>query len=49
MDRDDNPPIHCVKVGYRFGAQEQTPLEGFESSGADTVLAFQLKYDHTLT
>ncbi len=33
--------IHGVKVVYRVGEQEQTPLEGFESSGAETVLAYR--------
>ncbi|MBW6894733.1 host specificity protein J, partial [Salmonella enterica subsp. enterica serovar Weltevreden] len=38
VDRDGNMNIHGVKVVYRVGEQEQTPLEGFESSGAETVL-----------
>ncbi|SUH16176.1 Phage tail fiber protein [Salmonella enterica subsp. enterica] len=49
VDRDGNPNIHGVKVVYRVGEQEQTPLEGFESSGAETVLGVQVKYDNPVT
>uniref|UniRef100_UPI003D80A4F8 TipJ family phage tail tip protein n=1 Tax=Salmonella enterica TaxID=28901 RepID=UPI003D80A4F8 len=49
VDRDGNPNIHGVKVVYRVGEQEQTPLEGFESSGAETVLGVQVKHDNPVT
>ncbi|ENU1822846.1 phage tail protein [Salmonella enterica] len=49
VDRDGNTNIHGVKVVYRVGEQEQTPLEGFESSGAETVLGVQVKYDNPVT
>ncbi|ENU1486066.1 phage tail protein [Salmonella enterica] len=49
VDRDGNTNIHGVKVVYRVGEQEQTPLEGFESSGAETVLGVQVKYDNPVS
>ncbi|EBC6126055.1 host specificity protein J [Salmonella enterica] len=49
VDRDGNTNIHGVKVVYRVGEQEQTPLEGFESSGAETVLGVQVKHDNPVT
>ena len=35
-DTDGNPVIHGVTAVWRAGEQEQTPPEGFESSGAET-------------
>ncbi|EMU9915107.1 host specificity protein J [Escherichia coli] len=35
---DGNPVIHGVTAVWRAGEQEQTPPEGFESSGAETGL-----------
>ncbi|ECI3445892.1 host specificity protein J, partial [Salmonella enterica subsp. houtenae] len=49
VDRDGNTNIHGVKVVYRVGEQEQTPLEGFESSGAETVLGVQVRHDNPVT
>ncbi|OVC49963.1 hypothetical protein UP96_28220 [Escherichia coli] len=37
-DTDGNPVIHGVTAVWRAGEQEQTPPEGFESSGAETAL-----------
>ncbi|ECQ6775430.1 host specificity protein J, partial [Salmonella enterica subsp. houtenae] len=49
VDRDGNTNIHGVTVVYRVGEQEQTPLEGFESSGAETVLGVQVRHDNPVT
>ncbi|STJ14455.1 phage tail protein encoded by prophage CP-933R [Escherichia coli] len=34
--------IHGVTAVWRAGEQEQTPPEGFESSGAETVLGVEV-------
>ncbi|HBC7755549.1 TPA: host specificity protein J, partial [Escherichia coli] len=36
-------------VVFRAGEQEQTPPEGFESSGSETVLGTEVKYDMPIT
>ncbi|EII1117345.1 host specificity protein J [Escherichia coli] len=36
-DTDGNPVIHGVTAVWRAGEQEQTPPEGFESSGSETA------------
>ncbi|OTV12470.1 phage attachment tail tip protein J [Escherichia coli] len=41
-DTDGNPVIHGVTVVWRAGEQEQTPPEGFESSGAETALGVEV-------
>ncbi|WP_152065245.1 phage attachment tail tip protein J [Escherichia coli] len=41
-DTDGNPVIHGVTAVWRAGEQEQTPLEGFESSGAETGLGVEV-------
>ncbi|HAI1162279.1 TPA: host specificity protein J [Escherichia coli] len=41
-DTDGNPVIHGVTAVWRAGEQEQTPPEGFESSGAETGLGVEL-------
>ncbi|HFI4157755.1 phage attachment tail tip protein J [Escherichia coli] len=41
-DTDGNPVIHGVTAVWRSGEQEQTPPEGFESSGAETVLGVEV-------
>ena len=41
-DTDGNPVIHGVTAVWRAGEQEQTPPEGFESSGAETVLGVEV-------
>ncbi|WP_420056261.1 hypothetical protein [Escherichia coli] len=35
--------------GVPAGEQEQTPPEGFESSGSETVLGTEVKYDTPIT
>ncbi|EFF3184036.1 host specificity protein J, partial [Escherichia coli O26] len=41
-DTDGNPVIHGVTAVWRAGEQEQTPPEGFESSGAETGLGVEV-------
>ena len=41
-DMDGNPVIHGVTAVWRAGEQEQTPPEGFESSGAETALGVEV-------
>ncbi|EGM7705943.1 host specificity protein J, partial [Escherichia coli] len=41
-DTDGNPVIHGVTAVWRAGEQEQTPPEGFESSGSETVLGVEV-------
>ncbi|MCZ8978943.1 host specificity protein J [Escherichia albertii] len=41
-DTDGNPVIHGVTAVWRAGEQEQTPPEGFESSGAETALGLEV-------
>ncbi|EES2675673.1 DUF1983 domain-containing protein [Escherichia coli] len=41
-DTDGNPVIHGVTAVWRAGEQEQTPPEGFESSGAETTLGVEV-------
>ncbi|HHU7525421.1 TPA: phage attachment tail tip protein J, partial [Escherichia coli] len=38
-----------VTVVFRAGEQEQSPPEGFESSGSETVLGTEVKYDTPIT
>ncbi|MEL3575507.1 host specificity protein J [Escherichia coli] len=53
LDSEGNTNISGVTVVFRAGEQEQTPPEGFESSGSETVLGTEVKYDtpitHTIT
>ncbi|WP_432805019.1 TipJ family phage tail tip protein, partial [Escherichia coli] len=42
LDTDGNPVIHGVTAVWRAGEQEQTPPEGFESSGAETALGVEV-------
>ncbi|WP_432759186.1 TipJ family phage tail tip protein, partial [Escherichia coli] len=54
---DDQSVLFCswsvvlsgVTVVFRAGEQEQTPPEGFESSGSETVLGTEVKYDTPIT
>ncbi|CTZ54651.1 putative host specificity protein [Escherichia coli] len=39
---DGNPVIHGMTAVWRAGEQEQTPPEGFESSGAETALGVEV-------
>ena len=49
LDSDGNTNIAGVTVVFRAGEQEQTPPEGFESSGSETVLGTEVKYDTPIT
>ncbi|EEW2420479.1 host specificity protein J [Escherichia coli] len=49
LDREGNTNISGVTVVFRAGEQEQTPPEGFESSGSETVLGTEVKYDTPIT
>lgn len=44
LDTEGNTNISGVTVVFRAGEQEQTPPEGFESSGSETVLGTEVKY-----
>ncbi|EID8039618.1 host specificity protein J [Salmonella enterica] len=46
---DGSYNIHGVTVVYRTGENEQTPLEGFEDSGAETLLGAEIKHDTPIT
>ncbi|EGM4895267.1 hypothetical protein IIP49_003034, partial [Escherichia coli] len=48
-DEEGNTNISGVTVVFRAGEQEQTPPEGFESSGSETVLGTEVKYDTPIT
>ncbi|EIG4122861.1 host specificity protein J [Escherichia coli] len=49
LDSEGNTNISGVTVVFRAGEQEQTPPEGFESSGSETVLGTEVKYDTSIT
>ncbi|EAO6531809.1 host specificity protein J [Salmonella enterica] len=49
VDADGNYNVHGVTVVYRVGENEQTPLEGFEESGAETMLGVEVKHDNPIT
>ncbi|HBB7746772.1 TPA: host specificity protein J [Escherichia coli] len=49
LDSEGNTNISGVTVVFRAGEQEQSPPEGFESSGSDTVLGTEVKYDTPIT
>ena len=49
LDTEGNTNIAGVTVVFRAGEQEQTPPEGFESSGSETVLGTEVKYDTPIT
>ncbi|KAE9790456.1 phage attachment tail tip protein J [Escherichia coli] len=48
-DMDGNPVIHGVTAVWRAGEQEQTPPEGFESSGAETALGVEVTKAKSVT
>ncbi len=48
-DTDGNPVIHGVTAVWRAGEQEQTPPEGFESSGAETGLGVEVTKEKPVT
>ncbi len=43
LDSEGNTKISGVTEVFRAGEQEQTPPEGFESSGSETVLGKEVK------
>ncbi|EGK9462435.1 host specificity protein J [Escherichia coli] len=49
LDSEGNTNISGVTVVFRAGEQEQTPPEGFESSGSEIVLGTEVKYDTPIT
>ncbi|MCO4946332.1 phage tail tip protein [Escherichia coli] len=49
LDSEGNANISGVTVVFRAGEQEQTPPEGVESSGSETVLGTEVKYDTPIT
>ncbi|HHZ7502805.1 TPA: phage attachment tail tip protein J [Escherichia coli] len=49
LDTEGNTNISGITVVFRAGEQEQTPPEGFESSGSETVLGTEVKYDTPIT
>ncbi|MDF8629659.1 phage tail protein, partial [Escherichia coli] len=49
LDSEGNTNISGVTVVFRAGEQEQTPPEGFESSGSEMVLGTEVKYDTPIT
>ncbi|MCD3938164.1 host specificity protein J [Escherichia coli] len=49
LDTEGNTNIAGVTVVFRAGEQEQTPPEGFESSGSETALGTEVKYDTPIT
>ncbi|XJA49256.1 phage tail protein [Escherichia coli] len=49
LDSEGNTNISGVTVVFRAGEQEQSPPEGFESSGFETVLGTEVKYDTPIT
>lgn len=49
VDADGNSNIHGVTVVYQVGETPQSPLEGFEASGAETVLGVEMKHDNPVT
>ncbi|MGY0152655.1 phage attachment tail tip protein J [Edwardsiella tarda] len=48
-DADGNTNVHGVTVVYRVGENEQTPLDGFEESGAEFPVGAEIKHDTPLT
>ncbi|EPV5271980.1 host specificity protein J [Salmonella enterica] len=49
VDADGNYNIHGVTVVYRLGEHPQTALDGFEDSGAETLMGVELKHDNPIT
>ena len=49
LDREGHASFSGVTAVFRAGEQEQTPPEGFESSGSETVLGTEVKYDTPIT
>lgn len=49
LDSDGNAMVHGVTVVYRVGEDEQTEMEGFEDSGAETLLGVEVKKSEPVT
>ncbi|MCO5781640.1 host specificity protein J [Citrobacter meridianamericanus] len=49
LDSDGNAMVHGVTVVYRVGEDEQTEMEGFEDSGAETLLNVEVKKSEAIT
>ncbi|HEC7554605.1 TPA: host specificity protein J [Salmonella enterica subsp. enterica serovar Singapore] len=49
LDRYGNAMVHGVTVVYRVGEDEQTAMEGFEDSGAETLLGVEVKKSEPVT
>lgn len=49
LDSDGNVMVHGVTVVYRVGEDEQTAMEGFEDSGAETLLGVEVKKSEPVT
>ncbi|EMC3249641.1 host specificity protein J, partial [Salmonella enterica] len=49
VNADGSYNIHGVTVVYRTGENEQVPMEGFEDSGAETLLGAEIKHDTPIT
>ncbi|END5808328.1 host specificity protein J, partial [Salmonella enterica] len=49
VNADGSYNIHGVTVVYRTGENEQAPMEGFEDSGAETLLGAEIKHDTPIT
>ncbi|MGS0636392.1 phage attachment tail tip protein J [Citrobacter sp. VF227] len=49
IDSNGNAMVHGVTVVYRVGEDEQTAMEGFEDSGAETLLGVEVKKSEPVT
>ncbi|MKM01692.1 host specificity protein J [Salmonella enterica subsp. enterica] len=49
LDSDGNAMVHGVTVVYCVGEDEQTAMEGFEDSGAETLLGVEVKKSEPVT
>ncbi|MBJ9849423.1 host specificity protein J [Citrobacter freundii] len=49
LDSDGNAMVHGVTVVYRVGEDEQSAMEGFEDSGAETLLSVEVKKSEPVT
>lgn len=49
VNADGSYNVHGVTIVYRLGEGEQTPMEGFEETGAETMLGVEVKHDNPIT
>ena len=49
LDSAGEPMVHGVTVVYRVGEQEQSTMEGFEASGAETFLGVEVTKSEPVT